>query len=240
MENNQQPVNPQPDQNLSPQIPSSPKKLRVPMIALSGILLLGIGLLSGYFLFSPKTPLQPNSNQNVKTSPVITIELSPTNIISPTSSISNWKSHTTTQLKDVSFKPYTIQYPEAWIENIKSDTSSYTLALAKDKHMLIIYQASIGGSGCIFEGEMPDGPYIDIRQVKFVEIDSNLGKLRRFESDTSQLDPNLTSFNFCLQANGTYQTTTSAGNISYIVPKNYKPELLSEMDSIIETLSVIN
>lgn len=232
----QEPLIQQPPQTVTNQS----HRLNPILMGIGAVLLLGLGLLGGYFIFSPKTPLQPNSNQKVQTSPVITIELSPTKIISPTSSISNWKSHTTTQLKDVSFKPYTIQYPEAWIENIKSDTSSYTLALAKDKHMLIIYQASIGGSGCIFEGEMPDGPYIDIRQVKFVEIDSNLGKLRRFESDTSQLDPNLTSFNFCLQANGTYQTTTSAGNISYIVPKNYKPELLSEMDSIIETLSVIN
>jgi len=240
MENNQHPVNPQPDQNLSLQIPSSPKKLRVPMIALSGILLLGIGLLSGYFIFSPKTPLQPNSNQKVQTSPVITIELSPTKTISPTSSTSNWETHTTAQLKGISFKPYSISYPKTWTKNIIREEGLETLTLAKEKHMILIDQGAFGGSGCIFEGETPEGSVIDLRGFAFTELQSGIGTFRRYEIDMSKMDPKLSSFGFCALANETYQSHSQVGSLRYIVPNVYNDLLINEMDSIIKTLRVIN
>ena len=232
----QEPLIQQPPQTVTNQS----HRLNPILMGIGAVLLLGLGLLGGYFIFSPKTPLQPNSNQKVQTSPVITIELSPTNIISPTSSISNWKSHTTTQLEENGFKPYTISFPESWIKEINRTNDSDTLKLTKENHIITIYQAAFGGGGCIFEGEIPEGPYGDLRNKKYVEIQSDIGILRRFDRDYAESDPAVITFDFCVNTSGTYHSPTKIGSITYIVPKNYNEALIKEMDSIIKTLSEIN
>lgn len=224
-----------------PAVVTNPSRRIHPMLMGIGvILLIGIGLLGGYFLFSPKTTTAPNSNQLTQTPPTVTTEQSPTNIVNPTSSTSNWKSHTTTQLQDISFKPYTILHPETWIKEVKRSNDTDTLTLTKEDHHLVIYQAAYGGGGCIFEGEVPEGPYEDLRDKKYVEIQSGIGTLRRFAMDIKNGEFISTIYSFCQKNSSYFASPTTVGQITYRVPATIKNELLLEMDSIIKTLSVIN
>lgn len=231
--NTQQPL-PQEQPKITP---SSSHRLKPLLTGISAIALIGLGLLGGYFLFSPKTGMY--YPKTTPPTPTTITEQSPTYSVSPSPGIDSWETYTSVQLQDISLKPYTVSYPDTWTKSVKRDNSSDTLSLVKEKHMITIYQGAFGGGGCIFEGDVPEGPYTDLRGIPYTEIDSSLGRLRRYEQDMSQLDPSLASFQFCLDKNGIYQSPTTIGKISYMVPRNYNSALINEMDQIIATLSEI-
>lgn len=165
----------------------------------------------------------------------------PKSLVTPTPSktdeTANWKSYTSTQLSNNSLKPYSIKYPNSWELKTLRENGMDTLTLTKSGYIITIYQAAFGGVGCIFEGEIPQGPYEDLRDKKYVEIKSGIGTLRRFINTVSK-DPSSVQFDFCSQSNDqSFGKPTLYGIISYKVPQTDNQSVLEEMDKILATLN---
>tara|TARA_Y100000310_G_scaffold269906_1_gene283416 strand:- start:1489 stop:1971 length:483 start_codon:yes stop_codon:yes gene_type:complete len=150
----------------------------------------------------------------------------------------NWEMYTSTQLPNNLLKSYSIQYPTLWDLDVKRDDISDTLTLIKEGYMIKIYQSAYGGGGCIFEGEIPEGPVEDLRDKKYVQIESGVGTLRRFTMDPSRTsNPDTTTvFDFCGDIGNEFINPTLVGDINYTVPKDHNEAVLREMDNILETL----
>jgi hypothetical protein len=149
-----------------------------------------------------------------------------------------WEIHTSIQLSGNSLDPYSIQYPASWQADLERDVGSDNFTLAKEGYVISIYQAGYGGGVCVFEGEIPEGPYDDLRNKKYVEIESEIGMLRRLVREQSKTDTTL--FLFCQEDNNKFVKPTRVGAITYTVPTNYDEVVLEEMDSILETLRAVN
>ncbi len=222
------PANPQP----APLPPSKSNKL---VFILVGVIILLLGLGGGYLLKSQssQTPLPINQVQNQPTATV------PTATAAPTQGKAIWETYTSTKLASVSFDAYLIQYPETWIPTHKADALSDTYTLTKGSAEIKIYQAPMGGGGCVFSGAMPQGPMQDLRNTKYTEIMTASGViLRRFLS-TNPNNGTKVVYDFCGSNNGTdWGTPTSFGTITYTSPTPFVDADLSEMDSILKTLQV--
>jgi hypothetical protein len=107
------------------------------------------------------------------------------------------------------------------------------VTLTKDGNEIKIYQASMGGSQCIFTGELPDGPASDYRKSEYVDIKAGTATIRRVTTTVKSK----TTYAFC--SNGTnkdsYGSPTTFGGITYTLT-NDDVVTLKEMDSILATL----
>ena len=187
-----------------------------------------VGSAGTYFILSSKTNPQP-----------VVSKITPPTATSPTPDpIANWKTYTSTKLSDNSLKPYTISYPESWTINIKRSNVSDQLILTKENYSITIYQAAYGGNGCIFEGQVPEGPYSDLRDREYTQIQSGIGTLRRGEfSSQSGIESDMIKLEFCGSRDvKNYQTPIIIGTINYKIPKDYSESTLVEMDNIVKTL----
>ena len=148
----------------------------------------------------------------------------------------DWATFTSTKLNGVSFNTYTIQYPLTWTPATTHTAIIDNYILTKGNYQIKIYQAAMGGNGCIFEGSVPEGPMQDLRKTPFTEIDTAGGMLLRRYVATSQ-NPAQTVFSFCASSDGTsWGSPTSVGAISYTAPSSPTDATLAEMDSILKTL----
>jgi hypothetical protein len=137
------------------------------------------------------------------------------------------------KLKDLAFSAYSISFSPDWDKNEEKTELTSLLTLSKDGNEIIILQGPMGGNQCVFEGEMPDGPANDYRDVDFVDIKAGEITLRRIVPEGST-----TAYSFCSNSIGskdTYGTPTLYGAISYkLASKNQA--ILTEMDKIISSL----
>lgn len=154
-----------------------------------------------------------------------------------TTDTSAWKTSNVTKLPETSFISYSIKYPNTWKSNEEKNETSNTFILSKGNYSIEIYQAPVGGSGCIFEGEVPEGPFGDYRNEKYTQIESEIEVFRRTKTKDPN-SPNNILFSFCAKPKESeyFQIPTSVGGISYKVPLDYKDAVLTEMDRIISTL----
>lgn len=149
----------------------------------------------------------------------------------------NWKTYTSEKLGDVSFNPFSIKYPSQWILSIeRTDPDFFKLELTKEGYKLEIFQAGMGGAVCLFKGDKDfEGSNADYKSKNYVEIETNIGLLRRVELTSNS--PDSIRFSICNKLNSEYfEKPTQIGSISYEVPKNYDLKLIEEMDKIIKTL----
>lgn len=148
------------------------------------------------------------------------------------------------------FPPFSVEYPSSWtlqneIRNIDGSRESSTILFTKGEYELRVYQAPVGGSWCIFEGQMPEGMYRDLRSTPYTQLDASIGIFRRIKVNRAYYSDrqDLISFTFCStnpkQQNDytTYDSPTLIGEIVYTVPKQYDEATLQEMDSIIKSIT---
>lgn len=193
-----------------------------------GVLILLLIVGGGAFYFGTK---QNNQTQVLPQIPPPIVETSDTQTPN-----SEWVEYTSKKLQDNSFKAYTIKYPATWSKTLdRVDDILDVLTLSKNGHSIVIGQGGMGGGGCVFEGDLPEGPYEDLRNIPYTEIKSNVGILRRVSTKSNKAGT--TAFRFCVN-NGTeyFSTLTAVGNLSYDVPANPDPQTLTEMDNIVATL----
>lgn len=154
-------------------------------------------------------------------------------------------SFTTEKVPDLSFSAYMVQYPTSWQKTITyvnpatGIKTGYTLTFSKNNYALKIYQAAIGGSVCLFDGDpIFDGPSQSFKDKQFVDL-SGFGILRRVQ--TSSNNPQSVVFTVCQKGDGAtayYGIPTKVGAITYEAPLAYDQATIAEMDSIIKSIQV--
>ena len=167
--------------------------------------------------------------------------------VSPTPRVSMFDDSSTgsveyisTELAGNSNRAYSLVYPNSWNREVKRTKEIIDeLNLSNGDYLIKIIQTSTGGAGCIFEGEVPNGPFSDYTDKEYVEFQSGVGTLRRVD-DTQPGSSNI-SFDFCYESSeGNYSMGAGIGSVTYEVPKNYDTAILLEMDGIIKTLKKVN
>jgi hypothetical protein len=164
----------------------------------------------------------------------------PSPIVSPTNDVSSWQSYSSLKMKDLSFPGYTISYPADWVKSVTRDDITDTLTLKKGVYEIKIYQAPTGGSQCVFEGEIPEGPASDYRKTEFVEIKAGDITLRRVL--TASGPGGKTAYSLCSNnpnSKTSFGTPTIFGHISFSAYSKEDATLL-EMDKIVSTLKSSN
>lgn len=216
--------------------PVAPKQNNTIIFILVGIIILLVGLGGGYLIksqTSPKTPPPTPQAQNL-TTPTSATQPTPT----PTQSKAALATYTSTKLPNVSFEPYSIQYPDTWTPKDLKNGATDTFTLTKGNLEIKIYQAAMGGSGCVFAGEVPPGPMKDLRSTQYTQVATGSDTvLRRYLN--VNLENDTPTYNFCSSDNNTdWGTPTSFGGITYTSTAPFSDTDLEEMDSILKTLQV--
>lgn len=220
-----------------PPAPLQPAKSNKLVFILVAIIILLLGLGGGYFLKSQETSQTPQSLNQTQNQPTSTL---PTATAIPTQSKAIWATYTSTKLESTSFNPYLIQYPETWTPFHKRDAITDTYTLTKGDAEIKIYQAPLGGSGCIFEGDVPQGPMQDLRTTKYTEVPIASGAILRRYLSTNQGNGTKIVYDFCGSANNKdWGTPTSFGAITYTSTSTFSDADLMEMDSILKTLQLV-
>ncbi len=171
----------------------------------------------------PTTPTPSVATQNTPTTPPST---------SPIQDITlKWETANIPKMKNLSLSGYSIKYPAGWVAKESKDAVSQALTITKGGNILKIYQAPMGGSGCIFEGEVPEGPFSDYRNASHVDIAVGNLTIKRVEVGKN-------SYAFCGNSTNsitTYGVPTMFGVISYEV-ESPNAEILAEMDKMLSTI----
>lgn len=230
-------VTPQPIQPTSPVTPTPVivhKSNNVPLVGAIFFLALVIGAAAIYFGMQKKSEtVRQVPPTEITPKPTATSELP---ITATPTTVVKLVSYSSTKLKDNSLLAYSISYPENWTKDTKRDAITDTFTLTNNGDTITIYQAPVGGAGCIFEGKVPVGPANDYTKTKFVEVLANNITFRRVQEESKI--PAETIYGFCsnnLSSQTTFGTPTLFGAISYkITSKN--TAALSEMDKIVATL----
>lgn len=202
-----------------------------------GVLILLLIVGSGaYYLGTQKN--KSLSQSKVQNSPTpSSSQPSPPPTVNIKAQNTEWEEYTSNKLPNISFKAYKIIYPATWAKKINREAETVDiLTLSKDDHFIEIWQGPTDGGGCVFEGDMPEGPYSDYRNTPYIEIESKIGTLRRVLLKSNK--PNQAVFGFCVSSKDKkfYGSPSIVGSISYTVPSNYNKTTLKEMDKIVSTL----
>lgn len=217
------------------------------LLFLFAIILFFVGMGVGYFV-------KGSSNSSVKsynatnssptptikvTQPIVRPSIKPNYVPPFDDSKADLVTYTSTAIPGNALKPYSISYPFTWTRDVKRTGEIMDdFTLTNGGYSIGISQGPGGGAGCIFEGEVPNGPFNDYRNKKYIDFQSGIGTLRRFE-DTPVGNPN-TLFYFCSKAtDGSYFYGSNIGGIGYEVPKNYDPAILLKMDEIVKSLKAL-
>lgn len=157
----------------------------------------------------------------------------------PTKQSADMKTYTSAKFKDLSFSGYSLEYPADWTLSEQRDesTSISTVTLTKDGYTIKIWQAATGGAGCIYEGDMPEGPASDYRNNKYKDLKTGFATLRQTESPSS----GKMSYNYCQKSetDDSYGQPTSVGHMSVSTQvANPDPEIVSEFEKIVQSINV--
>lgn len=198
------------------------------------VLLVLVGIFGGYFVLN-----QTQQNQTPSPTPTISgqpqTQTSPTQ--APTKSAKETKTFTSAKFPDLSFKGYTLTYPADWeLSEERKDlpTPISTVTLTKDGYTLKIYQAATGGAGCIYEGEVPEGPFSDYRNNEYKDIES-FAILRQTESPNN----GKMSYAYCQKSEteDSFGQPTSVGHMSVATGvEEPDPQIVVEIEEIVKSI----
>lgn len=237
---------------------SSGLKSKWPFLLIA-ILLLIVGIFGGYFVLgqtknNSQTPtpapdqvactqeakICPDGSSVGRTGPNCEFAKCPSTAPTSTTSSILEKTFTSKKLPQLSFMGYTLLYPSDWSLSEQRDesTSISTVTLTKDDYTLKIFQAATGGAGCIYEGDMPEGPASDYRNNKYKDLKTGFTTLRQTESPSS----GKMSYNYCQKSEteDSYGQPTSVGHMSVSTQvANPDPEIVSEFEKIVKSIKTL-
>lgn len=197
------------------------------------VIVLGGLIFGGYYLGtkSAKTPEKSEStNSAMKAS-----DSTPTQAVTPTEAVV-MKTIKGGGVKDVSFKSYTIETPPGWTDAHQTTDVSDKLTLTKNGYTLSIYQAAVGGGGCLYKGDAPH----EMAQT-FTDFADIMGKSAQFRRSWNQdADPNKPiTYSVCQKntTDGSYGSPTEFGAISATAANPSDAAILAEIDSIIASIT---
>lgn len=151
------------------------------------------------------------------------------------SSTNEWQTYEVKKLPHLSFPSFRISYPATWSLQDSSITEYNLIEISKGNYLLKLGQSPTGGSGCIFSDyEMTDGPVADLRDVQFTQIETPVGSMRYFTRDNHL-------YTFCIKNNsGFYSNPGIPAEISFEAPSNPDVSTMKEMESILQTIQIVN
>ena len=219
------------------QEPQQKKGSNVPLLIILGILLLGFGLLGGFFIGEYRATMLTMSPTPTPIQAVISEipTTEPDNVLpSPTPAFEKNRSIAAGLPDSDVFEMYTVDVPIDWTDARESTVVAGLdkLTLTKGGATVTIYQAPMEGIGCLY-GETPAATFTQTFD-KFVDINGKSGAFRRsFDENEAKT----TTYSICQKgANDLYNTITSFGAISVVAPNPADEALLTEIDGIIATL----
>jgi hypothetical protein len=117
--------------------------------------------------------------------------------------------------------------------------SIYHILFFKGDYKINILQGAMDGSICIFNDSLAyEGPSETLTNRAYVQINSNIGVLRRYESNYPT-PANTRRIDFCEKVDKYFQIPTEIGLIRYVLPQNFDPGILTEMDKLVQSLNVV-
>lgn len=150
------------------------------------------------------------------------------------------KIYTTKSISGLSYKPFTVSYPQTWTLTDGSDAKSLSLSIYRDNYEIAISQKPIGTSVCLFSDSPAfNGSSGDLRGKQYAEFNTGEGTILRRYFNANMGDKS--SMFFCeKQADGPYFVTPlTIGGLVYNVPAKYDPDIIKEMDTIVKTITVV-
>lgn len=137
---------------------------------------------------------------------------------------------------ETSFKPYTIQIPEGWVDAHETTVAASIdkLTLSKNGYTLIIYQAAVGGGGCLYPGDKTTDMATTFTEFKDIAaVDSHL----RRSWNQPEAGAKVISYTICQKTpDNAYGNITGFGMINAVSPNPANPSILTEIDSMLASL----
>jgi hypothetical protein len=132
----------------------------------------------------------------------------------------------------LSFPKYQLSLPSGWENNLeKMGADAEKLILTKGSYSISITQGGFGGAICLFPGdpdvEGPSGRYDTFTDL----LDKSGDILRRVGTSLGG------GFSICEKTQYGWNAPTSFGHITIATPKTPDPQTLSEIDTIISSLT---
>ncbi len=207
---------------------------------LTGTIFLAIVLGAGYYIGSTKykktsvTPSPTTSQVARHTQAAQKVTPTQTPIPSPSPTVSSKKTISGGLSGATSFSDYTVQVPNGWNDKKESTPGVIDkLILSKGDYVVSVYQAAIGGGGCLYPGDAD--AIMAQKFTDFVGINGQENQYRRsWNKDNSK---STISYTICQKANdNSYGSPTKFGAISVQSPNPGDESTLAEIDSIIASL----
>jgi uncharacterized protein YneF (UPF0154 family) len=225
-------------QTQTPQQPAPPPPAKKDgssklLIVTIGIILLGLGLVGGYFIANQNIGIN-SDDKKLSPSPSITQNIiTPSPTVAPTSSVKT-KTVKAGLTDSTAFKPYSIEVPAGWTD-VRENTQAAgidKLTLTKNGYTLTIYQAAMGGGGCLYKGDPPS----EMAQT-FTDFAEIMGTTETYRRSWNQNAAKTISYNVCTKGtDGSYSTFSSFGAISAVSPNPADATILAEIDAMIASL----
>jgi hypothetical protein len=136
--------------------------------------------------------------------------------------------------KGTAFGVYAIDFPQDWTETKEKNELTDKLTLSKGLYSLTIYQAPMGGGGCLYPGDA-DSPMAQ-KFTDFVNITGAEFSLRRSWNKTGNPAGTI-GYTVCQKGqDNSYGSITSYGAISVKSPDPSDPKIMAEIDSILTSV----
>lgn len=204
---------------------------RIALILLVLAFLIGGGYYLGRFDKEPDQTMSPNPQPTQAVMMQGTPETSPT----ATKTALEIKTVTAGGAKGTSFSQYIIEIPEGWNEKHEVTDITDKLTVTQGKYSLSIYQAPMGGGGCLYPGD-PDSQMAQ-RFTDFGGIDGNSGNFRRSWNKTGN-PVGMISYTYCQRGDdGSFGNPTSFGAISATSPDPSEKDIIIDMNTMVSSLT---
>ncbi len=136
----------------------------------------------------------------------------------------------------LSFVKYQLTLEEGWEFDLEEPYSEMEiLTLTSGGYKISISQGASGGSLCIYPNDPPTDVVMKSEYAYFKDIDTNDGAKLRRSSDSQ----NSTGFTVCNKVAQTYMAPTIYGHISIELPQNSSQFKITEIDSILSSITKI-
>jgi len=202
------------------------------LVKLFLLIIFGSALLLGGFYLGSKS-----ISQTPETTPSPTVASSPTATIpSPTLTSQKTKAVKAGLTGGNFFTPYIIDIPDGWTDARETTVAAGIdkLTLTKNGYSVTIYQAAMGGGGCLYPSDKP----AEMSQTftDFTDINGKSGQFRR--SWNEQGGAKTLSYTVCKKgSDNSYGVLTPFGAISVASPNPAEPSILAEIDGMIASLN---
>ena len=202
------------------------------------ILVLGLLLGGGYYLgtnFGNKkaTSPSPTPSQSPSVAPTSSVKTqeSPTPTVSQAPSV---KTVTSGPASGTSYSAYSVDIPTGWTDVKEKTDITDKLIISKDAYSLTIYQAPMGGGGCLYPGSPP----AEMAQsfTDFVEITGSSSSLRRSWNKSGN-PAGTVAYTVCQKgSDGSFGSPTAYGAVSVKAPDSPNDKIMADIDSMIASL----